>query len=210
MKMSRRTAIQSIGNGSIAAILLLSGCSTPSMDPPAGASADRTVEEWMNAWMTDNRIPVGALHLFRFADPMYVLTKPIAWRPNPGQEEYAAVDVPSGFVTDFASIPRIFWSALRPDGKYTYAAIVHDYLYWTQTRPRAEADTVLKLGMEDFEVNSITITAVYEAVRLGGGAAWDGNARLKRDGERRVLRRLPEDPRTSWAEWKKLPNVFSD
>jgi hypothetical protein len=210
MKMSRRAAIQTIGNASIAAALYLSGCSTPRMGPLAGASQDRTVEEWMNAWMTDNRFPVGALHVFRFAEPIYVLTKPIAWKPNPGQEKFAAVEVPTGFVTDFASIPRAFWSALRPDGKYTYAAIVHDYLYWTQTRPRDEADTILKMGMEDFEINSFTIAAIYQGVRVGGGAAWDGNAKLKQEGERRILRRLPEDPRTTWAEWKKLPDVFSD
>ena len=48
--------------------------------------------------------------------------------------------MPTGFVTDFASIPPIFYSVLRPDGEYAYAAVIHDYLYWTQTRPREDAD----------------------------------------------------------------------
>ncbi|ECG8634089.1 DUF1353 domain-containing protein, partial [Salmonella enterica subsp. salamae] len=39
------------------------------------------------------------------------------------------IEVPAGFVTDLATIPRIFWSLMPPDGKYAKAAIIHDYLY---------------------------------------------------------------------------------
>lgn len=39
------------------------------------------------------------------------------------------ISVPAGFVTDLATIPRIFWTLLPPDGKYAKAAIIHDYLY---------------------------------------------------------------------------------
>src|SRR5215217_6020711 len=99
-----------------------------------------TIDAWMISWMNQSRQPSGVLHLSRFADPMYFLLKPITWKPNPGQEAYQAVTVPEGFVTDFASIPRVFWSALRPDGLYTYPAIVHDYLYWEQTVTREVAD----------------------------------------------------------------------
>jgi hypothetical protein len=36
---------------------------------------------------------------------------------------------PRGFVTDFASIPEAFWSfGLSAHGRYSKAAIVHDYL----------------------------------------------------------------------------------
>src|SRR5262245_55189884 len=94
----------------------------------------QVIVSWMDQWMKIDRMPMGVLHLGRFADPIYFLIKPITWKPNPGQETFQAVTVPVGFVTDFASIPRIFWSALPPDGRYTYPAIVHDYLYWTQTR----------------------------------------------------------------------------
>lgn len=34
--------------------------------------------------------------------------------------------VPSGFVHDYASIPRIFWPVLTPYGPYGVAAIFHD------------------------------------------------------------------------------------
>jgi hypothetical protein len=188
-----------------AATLVLSGAYSEEVRPQ-----DRTMEAWMNEWMTDNRNPVGALHLSRFVEPIYFLTRPITWKPNPGQEKFAEVSVPVGFVTDFASIPRLFWSALRPDGEYTYPAIVHDYLYWTQIRRKEDADMIFKFGMQDFGINPVTIAAIYEGVNLGGQAAWDDNARLKRAGERRVLKRFPENPTTRWEEWKKRPDVFEN
>jgi len=162
----------------------------------------------MDQWMKRDRMAVGSLHLSRFADPVYFLTKPINWKPNPGQESFAAVGVPVGFVTDFASIPRIFWSILPPDGKYTYPAILHDYLYWTQTTSRDVADSILKFGMEDFSVGTVTSVAIYNAVRAFGGSAWNENARLKSLGEKRLLRRFPEEPTATWADWKKLSSNF--
>jgi hypothetical protein len=97
---------------------------------------------------------------------------------------------------------------LRPDGPYTYSAILHDYLYWDQSVTRDAADEILKFSMQDFRVDSATITAIHSAVRLGGGAAWEGNARLKAAGERRVLKRFPDDPTVRWIEWKRQPDIF--
>lgn len=97
---------------------------------------------------------------------------------------------------------------LRPDGEYTYPAIVHDYLYWEQSRPRQVADETLKLGMEDLGIDWLTIEAIFKAVRAGGSSAWSQNATLRASGERRVLKQLPEDPRVTWQEWKRKPGVF--
>jgi hypothetical protein len=97
---------------------------------------------------------------------------------------------------------------LRPDGLYTYPAIVHDYLYWTQAGPRDAADKILEFGMEDFSVDAVSRAAIYDAVHVFGWIAWNENARLKAKGERRVLKRLPEDPTISWDEWRKRPDVF--
>ena len=169
---------------------------------------ERTPDQWMREWMKRAKDVEGALYMTRFADPVYVLTKPIAWKPNPGQESYAPVNVPIGFVTDFASVPRAFWSLLRPDGEYAYAAVIHDYLYWFQERPKEVADMVFKFAMQDFKIDALTVGAIYKAVEKGGKSAWNENAKLKGKGEKRVLKRFPEDPRIRWAEWKKQPNVF--
>jgi len=179
--------------------------------PPQGDAAQRTAEEWMNAWMNSpQRGEEGTLFLGRFVEPIYFLTKPITWKPNPEQKGYQPVTAPVGFVTDLASIPRPFWSFLRPDGGYVYSAILHDYMYWTQTRSRETADTIFKLGMQDFDVKPTIIDTIFRAVRLGGGSAWEDNQKQKRAGEKRFLRVFPEDPRTRWADYKKRPGVFSD
>jgi hypothetical protein len=163
----------------------------------------KIIDAWMNGWMMRDKDVVGALHVGRFADPMYFLLKPITWKPNADQTGYNAVTVPVGFVTDFASIPRLFWSIFRPDGLYTYPAIVHDYLYWTQNTSKDVADKILQFGMEDIGVNRATITTIYEAVHLAGQSAWNENARLKGLGEKRVLSLFPDDPRSRWRDWKK-------
>lgn len=167
------------------------------------------MEQWMDQWMSGARIPEGALHLSRFKEPVYFLIKPIAWKPNQDQaSSFQEVHVPIGFVTDFASIPRIFWSLLRPDGVYTYPAILHDYLYWTQTRARSVCDQIFRFAMQDFDIDSGTATLIYNAVRAGGVSAWKENARLKAAGEKKVLKQFPDDPRVSWLDWKKRPGVF--
>lgn len=187
------------------AILPLAGLS------PAFAQTEDSavIAAWMDAWMNDQRLTVGNLHLSRFAEPVYYLLKPTSWLPDKGQEHLKPLTVPVGFVTDFASIPRIFWSVLPPDGKYTHPAIVHDYLYWTQTGSREDADEILKIMMEDFTVGAATVTAIYAAVRTFGGSAWNNNTKLKGDGERRTLKVFPETPYATWAEWKKRPDVFT-
>lgn len=168
-----------------------------------------TAEAWMAAWMNVPKAPGGRLELGRFADPFYFLGLPISWKPNPDQGvDYAPVTVPTGFVTDLASIPRVFWTAIPPAGDYAYAAIVHDYLYWMQDRPREEADQILKFAMQDFNIWAPTVFAIYEAVNFLGGSAWKNNAQLKAQGEKRILKQWPDDPRVKWADWKKRPDVF--
>jgi hypothetical protein len=132
----------------------------------------------------------------------------VGWQPGPGQTG-AAAEVPTGFVTDFASIPRLFWSALRPDGEYSYAAIIHDYLYWSQERTRKESDDVMYAVMEDLGIDKLTIDSIYGAVRLAGDSAWDANAAMKRQGEKRVLRIFPDRPTIRWADWKQRADVFA-
>ena len=156
----------------------------------------------MDRWAGERaRDPSGGLFVYRFKDPTWALLKPIAWKPNPGQSQ-KEVNVPASFVTDFASIPPAFYSLLRPDGEYSYAAVFHDYLYWTQERPREEADEIFRLAMLDFNIDRSTVTAIYRAVRAFGSSAWQKNVKLRNAGERRVIQRFPDDPRMTWDEWK--------
>lgn len=154
-------------------------------------------------------LDVAELKPFADWDFYYVMNGTIRWYPDEGQDAQE-VEVPEGFVTDLASIPRVFWQVLRPEGRYAYAAVVHDYLYWTQTRPRLEADRILKFAMEDSGVNPRTIDLIYQAVRRFGKSAWDSNAREKRMGGRRFLKRFPDEFTIAWDDWKKRPDVFAE
>ena len=170
-------------------------------------SDQRAADKWMTVWMQALNSVTGVLHVGRFADRVYFLTKRIEWSPDPGQSSQPVV-VPPGFVTDFASIPKIFWSLLPPDGTYTYAAIIHDFLYWEQARSRKEADRVFLYVMEDFGVNSVVASSIHAAVRVGGRFAWTENSNLKRAGEGRILKRYPDTPLVNWNDWKQNPAVF--
>ncbi len=196
-RISRRDVVAILGGGAL-------GC--PRLATGQDAKSDGA--RWMDQWIKEGRAPIGGLYLGRFADPIYFLTQPITWTPNKGQEQYHEVTATKGFVTDLASIPRPFWSLLRPDGLYAYSAILHDYLYWFQTRPREECDMIFKLGMEDFGIDKVTVTTIYQAVRKAGGEAWAANERARKGGESRILKKFPEDPRTRWDSWKKTKENF--
>jgi hypothetical protein len=155
------------------------------------------------------RMIVTTLKPFGDWDFYFVKGGSIGWTPNTGQH-FQPVDVPVGFVTDLTSIPRVFWQVLRPEGRYAYAAVVHDYLYWEQTRTREEADQILKIALEDSKVDPKVIDTIYLAVRAFGQAAWDNNTRMKKAGEHRILKRFPKDFTISWNDWKKQSGVFAD
>jgi len=203
--------------GGTVAIGLGAGCKTVAAQGQSeaekqAAKANLTKDEWLQRWMksASGKDAIGALYLGRFLDRIYFVNKPIAWRPSPAQAgSYQAVEVPVGFVTDLASIPRVFWSFLPTDGEYAFAAIIHDYLYWTQCRSRETSDNIFKFAMADLGVSNFTANIIFRAVRLGGQSGWDDDAQLKKSGERRVLAQYPDSPSIRWEDWKKRPEVFA-
>jgi hypothetical protein len=116
-----------------------------------------------------------------------------------------SITIPSGFVTDFASIPQIFHSLLRQNGSYLLPAVVHDYLYWKQTCTRDQSDQILRLGMIENQVPELQRVAIYGAVRFAGGFAWEANAR---DQAARLVRIIPPDrlkigPNKLWPDYQR-------
>jgi hypothetical protein len=118
-----------------------------------------------------------------------------------------AIVVPAGFVTDLASIPQALWSTgLTPTGQYGRAAIVHDYLYWSQKCTRTQADRLLLIAMKESAVSGIDEGAIYDAVHLFGDSAWKADANDRAHGFPRALplnRREPPDPNMSWPAYQK-------
>jgi hypothetical protein len=73
-------------------------------------------------------------------------------------DDSEVVNVPPGFTTDFASVPRPIWFWIAPWGRHGRAAILHDFMYQqgavtdvrrgTMRRPkRLEADRIFREAM---------------------------------------------------------------
>ena len=89
------------------------------------------------------------------------------------------VVVPKGFVTDLASIPRPLWAILPPFGRYTAAALLHDYLYFKQDRERWEADQVFLDAMIELNVRRWKRASMHRAVRMFGNRPWNNKVTSK-------------------------------
>lgn len=83
------------------------------------------------------------------------------------------ITVPAGFVTDFASVPRLPIAFLLAGDEGHAAAVLHDWLYTAHICTRAEADEVfleaLEIGGEPWWRRNL----MWLGVRVGGGSAWD-------------------------------------
>jgi hypothetical protein len=77
--------------------------------------------------------------------------------------EYNGYTVPKGYITDGASIPRIFWSFYppnRPD--YLPAAIVHDHL--CDLERYVEGDREFKNCLDDLDIHDFTMHIFHKTV----------------------------------------------
>jgi hypothetical protein len=115
------------------------------------------------------------------------------------------ITVPAGFVTDYASIPESLWSLYSPHDQYSRAAIVHDYLYWSQLCTRTQADNLFMIAMKESEVPEVTRRNVYLAVATWGYLAWDANRAERNAGLPKVVPVAQRDfpPNWSWELYRK-------
>jgi len=124
------------------------------------------------------RVPLWIPTFLRPLDLEYLDGR--AWRLLAGFEYECVVlerilVIPSGFLTDFASMPRALWPLLPPTGRYGKAAVVHDFLYRTAGQAtRLEADQVLVEAMTALGVSRLTRWAIYAGVRAGGRSSYHG------------------------------------
>ena len=89
-------------------------------------------------------------------------------------EEYSEdkIVVPKGFETDLASVPWPASMLIPKSGKYNQAAVLHDWLYNQQERPRAECDKIFLEAMEVVGVSLAKRRIMYRAVRWFGWIPW--------------------------------------
>lgn len=81
--------------------------------------------------------------------------------------------VPSGFLTDFASVPRIPLVFDFFGDTCHEAATVHDYLYFTKAYDRPTADAVLLEAMKVTNTPVWRRQLIYAAVRIFGASRFN-------------------------------------
>lgn len=96
----------------------------------------------------------------------------VIWN-QPGTE-LTKFDVPVGFSTDLASIPRLFQSIVPKVGRHIQPSIAHDFCYegGVPDMTRAEADLLFLEGMKAVGVWWLRRRVMYWAVRVGGKGWW--------------------------------------
>jgi hypothetical protein len=91
-----------------------------------------------------------------------------------GTEE-TTLRVPKGFVTNYASTPRILWALFPPRGPWNRAAVLHDWLYSTPgSIDRFYADATFLLAMKALRVPWWRRVLMFRAVRWFGWWYWNG------------------------------------
>jgi len=119
---------------------------------------------------------------------MSSFTKPLVVTPLPDGKTWELVEpfeyyldepdgekitVPTGFCTDFASIPRFAWSIIGgPWGKYGKAAVIHDWGYHKTLYTRKIMDRIFLEAMEVLGVGRIKRRTMWLAVRWFAGKVW--------------------------------------
>lgn len=103
----------------------------------------------------------------------WILTAPLSYQTKRDE----VINVPVGFETDGASVPRVFWWLFPPTGVYLEAAVVHDWLYHQkQIRgkaiARSRADAIFLQAMDDIGVSWLKRKVIWSAVRAGGWLPW--------------------------------------
>jgi hypothetical protein len=119
-------------------------------------------------------------------DKFWVTLEPLVY-----QGETQRFVVPKGQRTDFASVPRPFVWFLPRYGRYTKAAVLHDYL-WSEAVPagllsRADADGIFRRAMRELKVPFLRRWIMWAAVRWGALAKADGRRRWLADSWRVLL-----------------------
>jgi hypothetical protein len=79
-------------------------------------------------------------------------------------------EVPVGFQTDLASVPRLPVVYLLCGGRATKPAVLHDYLYSTGLVPREIADAIFREAMKSVCVPAAYRWLMWAGVRVGGAS----------------------------------------
>ena len=80
--------------------------------------------------------------------------------------------VPTGMITDLASIPKLLRPAIDRNGLSRPAAVLHDYLYLIGSLSRKQADELFLEALLSCGVSSFVAKGMYWSVRAFGGGRY--------------------------------------
>lgn len=82
-----------------------------------------------------------------------------------------------GYVTDGATIPKVFWSLVGGpfDGQYREAAVIHDQYCDTKSEPSKDVHRIFYYANRASGVPQLKSKILYAAVRIGG-PKWGGKS----------------------------------
>lgn len=82
-------------------------------------------------------------------------------------KQYGDINIPVGYRSNFADIPRIFWGVIPPCGRYSKATIIHDWLIENKdlhSFTYQEINNIFLEAMEVLGVHVITRSTIYWSV----------------------------------------------
>lgn len=98
----------------------------------------------------------------------WILCAPFRYNDGNGEEE-----IPKGFVTDFASISRLFWSIISPTQLGDVGPVKHDWKYRKGIGTRKAADKQFLADMAADGISKAKRRFAYCVVRLCGWSSWN-------------------------------------
>ena len=110
-------------------------------------------------------------------DKIYRLVETLGYR-TAVLDDCPNIIIYAGYESDGASVPRFLWVWFPPSGRYTGAAIVHDWLCDTKICTKREASDVFLEAMTDLGCSRAVRYPMYWAVRLFGPKLKDDDDKM--------------------------------
>lgn len=114
---------------------------------------------------------LSELSAFCIDDGSWLLEKSLAY----DSDLVGSVVVPEGFITDFASVPRVPIAFMLFGARAHHESVLHDYLYKIDSIPqvtRKQADDVFLEAMTVRGKGLFVRLMMFAGVRIGGWTAW--------------------------------------
>jgi hypothetical protein len=112
-----------------------------------------------------------ALEVRKLGTRDWVLLAPLQYRSALVDD---VITVPTGFITDFASVPRAPLAYWLTGNTGHHAAVVHDYLYRTGRYTRHTCDEIFSEALTACGEPPWRVRLMYQGVSMYGASAYRG------------------------------------